>query len=267
MYTLRRWWDRHRIQIVLVSLTLGVALFLRQTQGFIVFELYQALTRPLQGAAPQQDKLANARVIELQQRLIELESQNQELKKVLGYAAEKPQAQQIAAPVIGRSSDHWWRQVLLGRGSHDRIRAGYVVMAPGGLVGRVVDVTPNTSRVLLLSDPANQVGVTVSRSRAMGYIRGQDSNRVTMEFFDKVPDVKRGDIIATSPFSPYYPAGLPVGRVESVDFSKSPAPEAVIELSAPISSLEWIVVQPHQPDSQPKQLPPKSSNSIEETLP
>jgi rod shape-determining protein MreC len=267
MYTLRRWWDRHRIQIVLVSLTLGVALFLRQTQGFIVFELYQALTRPLQGTAPQQDKLANARVMELQQRLIELESQNQELKKVLGYTAEKPQVQQVAAPVIGRSSDHWWRQVLLGRGSRDGIQAGHVVMAPGGLVGRVVDVTPNTSRVLLLSDPANQVGVTVSRSRAMGYIRGQDSNRVTMEFFDKVPDVKRGDIIATSPFSPYYPAGLPVGRVETVDFSKSPAPEAVIELSAPISSLEWIVVRPHQPNNQPTQLPQSSNSSTQEALP
>jgi rod shape-determining protein MreC len=267
MYTLRRWWDRHRIQIILVSLTLGVALFLRQTQGFIVFELYQALTRPFQGAAPQQDKLVNARVLELQERLVELESQNQELKKVLGYSAENAQSQKVVAPVIGRSSDHWWQQVMLGRGNRDGIQPGYVVMAPGGLVGRVMDVTSNTSRVLLLSDPANQVGVTVSRSRAMGYIRGQSSNRVVMEFFDKVPDVKRGDVIATSPFSPYYPAGLPIGRVETVDFSKSPAPEAVIELSSPISSLEWVVVRPHQPNAKSLPMPKPNDRPEQEATP
>jgi rod shape-determining protein MreC len=79
----------------------------------------------------------------------------------------------------------------------------------------------------------------------MGYIRGQSTNRAVMEFFDKVPDVRRGDVVATSSLSQLFPAGLPVGRVESVDLNKSPAPEAVIELSAPVSFLEWAIIYPH----------------------
>jgi rod shape-determining protein MreC len=77
----------------------------------------------------------------------------------------------------------------------------------------------------------------------MGFLRGSDSHAV-MQFFDKVPDVRRGDVVATSPYSQMFPSGLPVGRVESVNLSKSPAPEAVISLSAPIPYLEWVVVYP-----------------------
>lgn len=84
----------------------------------------------------------------------------------------------------------------------------------------------------------------------MGYIRGQSSNQAVMEFFDKVPDVRQGDVITTSSLSQLFPAGLPIGRVKSVNLSKSPAPEAMIELTAPVSFLEWAIVYPHR-QSQP----------------
>ncbi|MDX2243489.1 MAG: rod shape-determining protein MreC [Leptolyngbyaceae cyanobacterium bins.302] len=244
MFTLRRWGDRHRLPTVITGLSLGVALFLRQSEGAILYELYQLLVRPFQPNVERQAVLENAQTQELQQRLTELESQNQQLRALVGYASEikKPG---ITAPLVGRSADHWWQHILLGRGRQHGIQEGFVVMAPGGVVGRVVDVTPNTSRVLLLSDPSSRVGVTVSRSRFMGYIRGQSSNRALMEFFDKVPDVRQGDVITTSALSQLFPAGLPIGRVKSVNMSKSPAPEAVIELTAPVSFLEWAIVYPH----------------------
>lgn len=245
MYTLRRWWDRYGLQIVLVGLAVSVALVLRQTNGAIVLELYQALSRPFQGQPAQPERLANARILELQQRLIELESRNQQLEQLLGFAATQSKLS-IPAPVIGRSADHWWQQVLLGRGSRAGIKEGFVVTAPGGLVGRIEQVTGSTSRVLLLSDPSNRVGVVISRSRNMGVMRGQSSNRAVIEFFDKVPDVRRGDVVSTSAYSQFYPAGLPVGRIESINMNKSPAPEAIVELSAAVNNLEWVVTMPNQ---------------------
>lgn len=253
MYTLRRWWDRYGVRMLLVGLTLSTAWVVRETQGAAILEVYQGMTRPFQGAPNPEEQIANARVLELQQRLVELESQNQKLEDLLGYASGKSQ-KGIAAPVIGRSADHWWQQVTLGRGSKDGLRVGHVVAGPGGLVGRITSVTPRTSRVLLISDPTSRVGVVVSRSRYTGFMRGQAANRAVLEFFDKVPDVRRGDVISTSTFSQLFPAGMAVGRVESVNLNKSPAPEAVIELSAPISYLEWVLVYPHQstlPDSIP----------------
>lgn len=246
MFTLRRWWDRHRLQTILAGLALGSALFLRQTNSAILYETYQFLVRPFQPDVEKQSVLKNAQIQELQQRLIELESQNQQLRTLLGYVSETKKSG-ITAPVIGRSADHWWQHILLGRGSRAGVREGHVVMAPGGLVGRIVSVNSNVSRVLLLSDPSSRVGVTVSRSRFMGYIRGQSSNRAVMEFFDKVPDVRQGDMITTSSLSQLFPAGLPIGRVESINMSKSPAPEAVIQLAAPVSFLEWAVIYAHTP--------------------
>ncbi len=260
MYTLRRWWDRHRLQIILASMALSSALLIRQTQATPLFEAYQLLVRAFQPNLAQQHLLENAQFQELQQRLIELESQNQRLKDLLGYVSETKKAA-ITAPVVGRSADHWWQQLILGRGSDDAVKVGSVVMAPGGVVGRVTSVTPHTSRVLLLSDPSSRIGVTISRSRFMGYMRGQSTSRAVMEFFDKVPDVRRGDVVSTSALSQLFPAGMPIGRIESVNLNKSPAPEAIIELSAPVSFLEWAVIYPYEQTAQAGGTPDQKSDS------
>lgn len=243
MYALHRWWERHGIRIGVIGLALGGAWLIRQTQGYAVLQVYQGLTRPFAGETVAQ-QAETVRVRELEQRLVELESQNRQLQELLGYVTQNPD-DGVVAPVIGRSADHWWQQIVLGRGSSDGIQVGFIVSGNGGIVGRVTQVTANTSRVLLVSDPTSQVGVTISRSRFMGYVRGQAANRVVMEFFDKVPDVRPGDVVATSSYSQLFPPGLPVGIVESVNLNKSPAPEAVIALSAPVSHLEWVVVSPN----------------------
>lgn len=243
MYVLHRWWERHGIRIGLIGFALGGAWLIRQTQGAAVLEIYRLVTRPFVGEQVVQ-QAETVRERELAQRLVELESQNRQLQELLGYVTNNP-GEGVVSPVIGRSADHWWQQLVLGRGSNDGIQVGFIVSGNGGIVGRVTQVTANTSRVLLISDPTSQVGVTISRSRFMGYVRGQSANRVIMEFFDKVPDVRPGDVVATSSYSQLFPPGLPVGVVESVNLNKSPAPEAVIALSAPISHLEWVVVAPN----------------------
>ncbi len=245
MFILRRWWDRHGVAIVLGGLTLSAAWMVSQTQGAALSQAYQLMTRPFQLGATREDRLTDAKVRELQQRLVELESQNQKLKELLDYSKTQKQ-QGVMAPIIGRSADHWWQQVTLGRGSNNGIKVGYIVMGSGGLVGRVVNVTADSSRVLLISDATSKVGAVISRSRSMGFMRGQGSNRAILQFFEKVPDVRRGDVVSTSPVSQLFPPGLPLGRVESVNLDKSPAPEAVIELTAPVSYLEWVIAYPEQ---------------------
>lgn len=245
-YTLRRtWWDKHAKPTIIVSLAIVTAWALRQTQGAAIFEVYQLITSPFASAPTASEQLSDAQTRELQARIAELKSQNQKLQQLLGVATPKQsKLATIVAPVVGRSADHWWQQVTLGRGSAAGIKVGFIVTAPGGLVGRIVSVTPHTSRVLLISARTNSLGVTISRSRYMGVLRGQSDTHAVMQFFDKVPNVRRGDAIATSQYSDIFPAGLPVGRVESINMDKSPAPEAVISITAPLPNLEWVVVSP-----------------------
>lgn len=245
MLTVVRWWTRYGLQLAGAGMLLGAAFLLRHVQGAAVVEAYAWLSRPFPSESPaaQGDGLAQARLLELEQRLGELERQNQQLQELLGHYQSQPQGA-IAAPVIGRSPDGWWQQAVLGRGSQEGIARDFVVTGIGGLVGRVVEVTPHGSRVALISDPSSRVGVAISRSRSMGILIGQGSQLAALRFFEKVPDVRPGDAVATSAVSRKFPAGLPVGRVKSVDLEKGPAPEAVVELTAPIDRLEWAVVQP-----------------------
>lgn len=241
MFTLRRWWNRHGSQLLWVGVLLAIAWGIRQTQAAGIYELYYWFVSPWQQEVVEQTPIEDIRLLELYDRLRALEAQNQQLQAQLGYQQQHREA--IAAPLIGRSPDRWWQQVVLGVGSRQGVREGWVVTGVGGLVGRVTGVTPHTCRVLLLSDPASRVGVSIARSRQMGVMRGEGDSRATLRFFEKGPDVSIGDVVVTSPVSHLYPSGIPLGRVVEVNLEKSPAPEAIIELSAPIGRLEWAFVE------------------------
>lgn len=250
MYFLSRWWDRYRLHLSLALLSLGVAWFIHQTQGAVLFEVYRWVTLPFQVDSTQQERLLKTRTWELQQRIIELEIQNRQLQTLTGQAVVA-ERKGIVTPVIGHSADHWWQQIILGHGRQDGVTINSVVVAPGGLVGRVTQVSDHVSRVLLITNPTSQIGVTVSRSRSMGLLRGRTGQQAIVEFFDKDPDVRPGDTIVTSSLSSLFPAGLIIGRVESLNLAKTSAPEAVIDLSAPISDLEWVTIYRHDQASRP----------------
>jgi len=246
MFAVRRWWTRHALKVGMVTLAVSSAWLLRHNDGVILYEAYHWLTRPLQPGLSREQQFESSYILELQQRLVELENQNRVLQDLAAYQDTLP-ASTITAAVIGRGADHWWQHLVINRGSRDGIAEGYTVTGPGGLVGRVVAVSPNTARILMISDPTSRVGGKISRSRAMGVIRGQSNNRVVMEFFDKFPNVKTGDVVVTSSYSRLFPEDVPIGRVESIDLTKTPAPEATIQLSAPLPILEWVVIQPFEP--------------------
>lgn len=231
------------MQALGVGLAISLAGLVRQTQGALVLDLYQKLASPFAANPSLQEDLRNSRIRELEQRLEELEHQYQVVQK-LQDEGKKSNRNPIFAPVIGRSAHHWWQQVTLGRGRQDGVEEGDIVTAPGGVVGRITSVSESTSRVLLMSDATSRVGVMLGRSRAMGFMRGQNAKQGLIEFFDKVPDVKKGDKVLTSSFSQLFQPGAPVGRVVAVNMNASPAPQATVEFSASLSSLEWTSIYP-----------------------
>jgi rod shape-determining protein MreC len=253
MLTARRWWEYKGLQIGLLALVLGGAWTIRETKGALLREIYQGITSPFQmlqsGTIPEQS-IQDARFLELRTRIVDLESQNQKLKNLLGYT-EKEAVQQkpIIARVVGRSADNWWQQVILNRGTTSGIQEGFIVKADGGLVGLVESVTNNTSRVLLVSDLKSQVGVTISRTSAKGILQGDSSAQGVLEFYEKVPNVRVGDLVSTSTYSQKFPDGLAIGRIKSLDLKKLPASIARVELFPPIRYLDWVTVYP-KPEKQ-----------------
>ncbi len=255
MFSLRRWWDKNLAKTAYTALAIGGGWLIWQTQATVLLETYETISRPFQPNPHKFDTITSARTQQLQDQIAELQAQNQKMKQLIQSPNELAE-QKVAAPVIGRSPDNWWQRVIIGRGSTDGVQVGWIVLGEGGLVGRVTQVTPHTSQVLLVTDPSSRVGVVASRSRQMGYIQGNNdrSDTVVLQFFDKTPDVKVGDVISTSVVSQLFPGGLTVGRVVAMNLTKAPAPEAIVKLTAPVNALEWVRLYPMKKEIVPSNL-------------
>ena len=221
--------------VVLAVVLAGLA---RQMIGGALMEVYAVLSRPFWPGPSQLQWVRQAEDVANMERLILLEKENQRLKELIGLPSV-PQGSSLKAPVIGRSPAVWWRQLTLGRGSRHGIGVGDAVVAPGGLIGRITAVTLNTAQVTLITDPTSRVGVLVTRTNHHGLLSGLGSGRPVLRFLTENPRTIPGDIVVTSFASTLAPGGIPVGVVQNVDRNRAPAPEAVIQPSAPIDAIAW----------------------------
>jgi rod shape-determining protein MreC len=238
-----RWWRKYGRQVIWGGVSILLALLIYHNQGSLINEILYRLSQSWSSASPiDRQALSRDRTIdELTNKIIELQAQNEELKKLLNYTKNSAQ-KFVTARVIGRSADAWWQLVTINVGSNQGIKKDDMVLGIGGLVGRVTVVTPNTSRVLLISDYTSRVGAKVSRTSYQGFIKGQSSQVGILEFYDKVTDVKIGDVVTTSSLSTIFPPSIPIGRIIGLDLNKTPAPQAEVEFTAPINFLEWLIV-------------------------
>jgi rod shape-determining protein MreC len=248
-FSAKRWWSKNAGKLAgsAVAITGGVILW--HTQAAAIWEIYRTISLPFQPNAYSPTVVADSRAEQLELELAEAKAQNAKMKQLLEPNNDGSQTKPITvAKVIGRSADNWWQQIVIGKGSSDGVQVGSIALDGKGLVGRVSQVTPHTSQVLLSTDPSSRIGALISRSRHMGYIQGNNdrSDRLVMQFFDKTPDVKVNDTVVTSNVSQLYPGGLVVGKIVQIDLAKVPAPEAIIKLTAPINALEWLQIYPSQ---------------------
>jgi rod shape-determining protein MreC len=151
--------------------------------------------------------------VELQQEREQAERARQ-LERLLGFRGGLA-VETVPATVIGAGPHPDFRTVTLDRGTNDGIATNMAVLAPTGVVGRIVTPTRNASKVQLLIDRNAAAGALVQRSRAQGLVMG--GNVLRMDYVAATADVKPGDIVVTSGIDGIYPKGFAIGQVEHVD--------------------------------------------------
>jgi rod shape-determining protein MreC len=139
-----------------------------------------------------------------------------QLERLLGFQQDL-RVDTIPASVIGASASLEFRGITIDRGSNTSVTANMAVIAPTGLVGRVVTPTQHASKVQLLIDRNAAAGALVERSRAQGIVIGSGGDMMRMDFVAATADVKIGDVIVTSGVDGIYPKGFVIGKVEQVD--------------------------------------------------
>jgi rod shape-determining protein MreC len=150
-------------------------------------------------------------------RVHELELENKQLLAQANFAVLYPEFKSVPARVIGRDPTLNEKVLVLDRGSNDGVRKGMPVVSPDFLVGMVVEVSPNRSKVRLIIDEGMQIGVLLQDERGAGimYGRWQQGGRLTIEHINRDMEVEPRDTIITSTLTSGMPKGLPIGFVTS----------------------------------------------------
>lgn len=150
----------------------------------------------------------------------------------------------VVAQVVGTSGSEQSRLLTLDKGWHDGLRPGLPVVTPDGIVGKLRDVFPSTSQLLLINDGTSGAGVMLQSSRTRAVLRGTPQGRIVINNLTSDPRIKPGEQILTSGGDQVYPRGLPVGTIESIAVDREHPPYTTITLkpAANLLQLEEVLV-------------------------
>ncbi len=193
----------------------------------------------------EENKNLNREINELKAVLVSYQEsykEAQRLKKLLSLS-DNYHYNFISARVIGREQAALSRVILINKGSSDGLKAGMPVVAPPGLIGRLVDVSWHVSRVLLFIDENSNIDAIVQRSRTQGIISGAGSRGMILKYISKTQDVKEGDVVVSAGMGGVFPKGMLIGQVIHVD-RKDPGLFLKIDVASytDLSKLEEILV-------------------------
>ena len=175
------------------------------------------------------------------QRERALAEQTRVLQQALDLKTETPFAT-TAAMIIASGASPDFRTMTLDKGSSQGLATDMAVLAPEGIVGRVILPTPRAAKVQLIIDRNAAAAGLVERSRAQGVVVGTGNDRMRFDYVPGSADLKVGDRVVTSGLDGIYPKGFVIGQIESVERSAGEFSNVLIRPAVNLSALETVLV-------------------------
>jgi rod shape-determining protein MreC len=191
-------------------------------------------------------------------RLGEYKAEVEQLRAMLNFVSEYPISAYVGADVVGREAcdafpcgevigadpNPYLRYITINVGAQHGVKKGDPVVGAGaGLVGRVAEVGPRTSKVQLLTDSDSSVAVLLQASRATGLVVGQPDGTLRMKYIPQGEEIEIGDVVLTSGLGGVMPKGMVVGEIkaaEGMDYELHQ--EAVVQPAVELDRLELVLV-------------------------
>lgn len=144
------------------------------------------------------------------------------LRDLLDLDQKYPDYKKVAANVIGKDTGNWFSTFLIDKGSKDGIEKDMNVIAPGGLVGIVIDTGPHYAKVRSIIDDISSVSGQVLSTSDLCIVNGdlqtmsEDQTIELKSLNDSDDEVKSGDQIVTSNVSSKYVPGILIGYIDKI---------------------------------------------------
>jgi rod shape-determining protein MreC len=161
-------------------------------------------------------KNQNVELLKWQAAAKAMEVENTELRKLMNVVAAHKSGY-ITARIVSDVGGPYVHSALMSGGSKSGIRKNQPVISENGLMGRVVDVGKNSSRVLLLNDINSRVPVIAENANIKSILVGNNTGIPSLSYLSSDSKIKVGDRIVTSGDGGVFPKGIPVGVVTSVE--------------------------------------------------
>jgi rod shape-determining protein MreC len=209
----------------------------------------------------QENERLRAEVTELRVGLQQertLAQQTHALQKLLEFKTST-EWQTRAAAVIGSGASPEFRTMTIDKGTQDGLLAGMAVIAPTGVVGRIITASARASKVQLLIDTSAGAGVIVERSRVNGVVSGVGMadevgfrpGLIDLDYIPGTADVKVGDRVVTSGTDGIYPKGFTVGEIQSVQREAGGDLRIRVRPAVDFGALEAVLVVLNSPSVMP----------------
>ena len=123
------------------------------------------------------------------------------------------------AKVVGNSFTLQKNYITIERGALQGVKKDMAAISPdGSIVGIVVEVNDNYSKIMSLLHRNSKVSAMLKRDKVAGTVEwdGIDPDILILKNISKSAAPKKGDSVLTSPYSASFPAQLLVGRVSKI---------------------------------------------------
>jgi rod shape-determining protein MreC len=155
---------------------------------------------------------------------------------------ERVNLETTAAEVIAAGATPDFRTLTIDKGANDGVRTDMAVIAPAGVVGRIVVPSRRAAKVQLLIDRNAAAGALIERSRAQGVAVGAGDGWLRIAYVSEIDEVVVGDTVVTSGIDGIYPKGLIIGTVDRVTKSGPAYKEIRLKPAVEFSSIEEVLV-------------------------
>lgn len=144
--------------------------------------------------------------------------------------------------IIAQSSDGYGQSITINLGAKDGARMNQAVTASGGvLIGKIVEVLDDYSKVALIVSPESSVNCLAQTTRANGLVNGEYGMGAKLEKIGQGEELLSGDIIITSGYEAGIPKGLLLGKIQDIEASPNMVfKSAGLELYADFGHIEEI---------------------------
>lgn len=176
--------------------------------------------------------------------------QGRRLQRLLAFREQFISAT-LPAQVIGWSGSEQSRAIYIDKGERDGVARDMAIITADGVVGKILEVYPGTSLVLLINDQSSGLGAILEKSRQQGVLRGLASGETVLERVMSDESVPVGERVLTSGGDGIYVKGLPVGVVDSVTKKPSEIFWTIrVRPAASLSRLEEVLIVTKRQESE-----------------